>query len=349
MFDRRQFRQRYEAGFALGNLGVGAGRDDRRTGLAQRVRLRNIQRARDSDDEIALRHGAAGNPDGRRGDNGAGALVDNDAGGGVRNHFDSFEPGDEIHGKPFQPLGNAHADRSRVNGLSGVGERLVDRLGESCGHGETRLAQEQLDDIVMHDGGRDFTFDNRAADNGAHGGMILGYARPAATRRAGAETAYGQRPLGDGIDVVVSTQQRRLQEHAPLQRLGIPHRRDLHIESSARLGEGRNIRSDQNNAHVLRREGCSRHGDAITLKNIGDGLLRVNRIFVALTGEAHHQTVTDKLIVPGTGDHHQVAHLHAARQRVGRDPERRQQSKQPGNLPDSRFKPGNPESESDAR
>ena len=98
----------------------------------------------------------------------------------------------------------------------GIGERLIDGLGQKRRRGEAWLAQQQLDGVVVDDGGGDFTLDERAVDDGADGGMILGDVRAAAAAAADAEAADGQRSLGDGIDAVIGAQQGRLQQHAAL-------------------------------------------------------------------------------------------------------------------------------------
>ena len=141
-------------------------------------------------------------------------------------------------------------------------------------------------DVVADDRGGDFALDQRAVDDGADGGMVLGHVGAAAAARAGAETADGQRPLGHGIDAVVRAQQRRLQQHAALQRFGVAHGGDLHIEPRARLDKGRDVRGDQHDATFFEERVVAGTLMPYRWSMLARVCLRVDRVFVAVARQA---------------------------------------------------------------
>src|SRR5260370_32545084 len=58
---------------------------------------------------------------------------------------------------------------------------------------------------------------------------------------------------------------------------------------------------------------CGRDGQSVTLKQVGEGLDGVNRVFIAVAGEADHEAVADELVVTGTGNHCKVLDARTAR------------------------------------
>jgi MFS family permease len=62
---------------------------------------------------------------------------------------------------------------------------------------------------------------------------------------------------------------------------------------------------------VLGGKGGRRHRQPEALEQVGEGLLGVDGILVAIARQTHHQAVADQLVIPGAGHHHQVAHPHA--------------------------------------
>ena len=130
---------------------------------------------------------------------------------------------------------------------------------------------------------------------------------------AGHETADGERTLRDRIDFVVGAEQWGLQQHAALEGFGVAHGGHLHVNALAGFDERRNVRRDHDDGDVLGRERRGRHVDAVALEHVGDGLLGVNRVLVAVAGQPDHEAVADKLVVARAGNHGQIAHAHACR------------------------------------
>jgi hypothetical protein len=135
-------------------------------------------------------------------------------------------------------------------------------------------------------------------------------------------------PLRHGINLVVRAEQRRLQQHAALERFGVAHRSHLHVNPRAVFHERRNVRRDHDHRDIFGRKCCHRHIDAVTPEHVGDGLLGVNRVLVAIPRQPGDQAVADELVVPRAGHHHQIAHAHAGGRR-GQDPGQPQQQTEP--------------------
>ena len=156
-FDRGQFRQGHQAAFAFRHFRGRAGRHGGLAVAAERSRLRNIERGSHVDGDIAVGNGAAGNADGRRGDDGAGAFVDDDARRRVGRDFEALQPRDEIHRDGLARFGDADADGG---GIHGVGAELVKHwlMAAAMRAAEVKLgfAQQQFDRVVPDDGGREF-------------------------------------------------------------------------------------------------------------------------------------------------------------------------------------------------
>ena len=51
---------------------------------------------------------------------------------------------------------------------------------------------------------------------------------------------------------------------------------------------------------------------AVALEQVGDGLLGIHRVLIAIAREAHDQAVADELVVPGARDDDKVAYANPA-------------------------------------
>src|SRR5581483_3579723 len=149
LLNRRHVRQRNQRAALLVDLGIGARGDLRGARLSKWTRLRNILRGSDADGQVAVRHGATGDPNARGGNDGAGALIDDDASGNVRLDFDRFNLRDELDRRTDETGGQLDADGGGVERGGGLRESGIDGRGHARGGGEIRFTEQQVDVVVV--------------------------------------------------------------------------------------------------------------------------------------------------------------------------------------------------------
>jgi hypothetical protein len=146
--------------------------------------------------------------------------------------------------------------------------------------------------------------------------VVLLDGRTARAAGAGIESAEENAALRDGVDLSIARDQRSLQQHAALERLRVGERGHGDVEPRALLGEGRDVRGDHDDRHVLVGDVGRRDDDAELARHVGDGLLRELLVGIALAVEAGDDAVADQLIVARAADRR---HVLDARLRLGED------------------------------
>ena len=89
----------------------------------------------------------------------------------------------------------------------------------------------------MHKLHGNFLLHHRAIDDLRRGGVVLGDGRAPRAAFPGGKSAEHQRPLSHGINLAIGAQQRRLEQHAAGERLGVAHGSHRHIQPRAALEE----------------------------------------------------------------------------------------------------------------
>src|SRR5262249_51179491 len=148
-------------------------------GLAagERPGLRHLRILADVDVDRAVSDGGGAERHGGTGDDGAGALVDDDARGGVGRGVDALERGDEVDGAAAPAPPDGDGDGGRVAEAGGrVADGGVHRGGDARRGGEVGLAEEEHDLVARRDAG----------------GVLL-YARPAGDAACGRVVLLGAR------------------------------------------------------------------------------------------------------------------------------------------------------------
>ena len=121
----------------------------------------------------------------------------------------------------------------------------------------------------------------------------------AARRRPGA--THHQVALGQCVDLAIGTAQRRGDEGAALERLGVAHGRHVHVQHLPRLRKRGQLGGDDDGCHVLElqlRGRARRQGDAHLLQVVGHGLRGVGHLrgLVARAVQPHHQAIAGELV-----------------------------------------------------
>src|SRR5579859_2859542 len=154
-------------------------------------------------------------------DDGAGALVDDDAGGAVGVDRDFFQFGEELDGAGGIVGRNSDADERGIFGVSdgrSVGGKLaVHGLGDAGRGGEIGIVELEAHAAGGIDGGCG-ALDDGAGGHTADGWVVDGLIVAAVT---GDESAGDYGALGDGVDVTVGAAQASQQQHAALKVLGV--------------------------------------------------------------------------------------------------------------------------------
>jgi hypothetical protein len=122
-----------------------------------------------------------------------------------------------------------------------------------------------------------------------------------AATRGRARATHHQAALRQGVDFAVGAAQRRGNQHAALERLGVAHGGHVHIHKLARLRKGGQLRRHDHGGHVLelqlaRQVGRQAHTHVlqVVLQRLGGvGHLRG---LVARAVQTHHQAVAGELV-----------------------------------------------------
>ena len=208
--------------------------------------------------------------------------------------FDLGQQRDDV-ALEFRRNGELH--RRGIDRLGGLGaEEVVDRRGDALGGGEVGIAQREAHVGQAVEREFDLAFDDGAVGDAADGRHA---ARDAGGVAFGLEAADGERALRHGIDVAVGAEQRRDQQGAALQALGIAERRDGDVDAGALGAEGRQVGGDHHGGDVAGADGRAADVDAHALQHRLQRLLGEGDVVEGVAGavEADHQAVADQLVL----------------------------------------------------
>ncbi len=159
-------------------------------------------------------------------------------------------------------------------------------------------------DLALDDGAVGDAADGRHA---AHdlGGFALGL-----------EAADRDRALADRIDVAVGAEQRRDQQRAALQALGVAERGDGDVDPGALGAEGRQVGGHHHGGDVAGAQVLAADIDAEPLEHRLQRLLGEGDVVERVAGavEADHEAVADQLVLPHALD---IGEVLDARRRPG--------------------------------
>src|ERR1700704_1171273 len=157
-----------------------------------------------------------------------------------------------------------------------------------------RSGEPQLSELVERE--FDLALDDGAVRHAAHsrhaahdlGGIALGL-----------EARDCERALRDRVDVAVGAQERRDQQRAALQALGIAERGDGDVHARALRGEGRQIGSHHHGSDVAGAHLRAAHIDAEPFQHRYQRLSGERDVVEGVAGavEADHQAITDELVL----------------------------------------------------
>ncbi|MNZ77602.1 hypothetical protein D3C78_961500 [compost metagenome] len=230
---------------------------------------------------------------------GAGTRIDDDLGNSLaRVDLQVFKDRQVVH-----TLSRVHrradAHRAAIHGLGHAwAQQFVDLVDDTLGGGEVGPVEVQRQAIALVETTRYCTLHRSATRDTACRRNVDGDLRAIAA--FGIEAADHQVALGDRIDVAVDTLERRHQQAAAAQALGVADRGHGNVHHLAGLGEWRQVgmhrhRSDVFQLHVA---GAGGHFDAELRQHVVERLQGEWRLggLVTRAVEPHHQAVTDQLV-----------------------------------------------------
>ncbi len=268
--------------------------------LRERIGLADHRRGTDRDRQVAVRDRAGAQRHGLVEHDGAGACIDHDLGRrrgvGQRN---LFQVGDEVHAAT-RVLRGAHLHRAAIQ-RRGDGRALAELVVDGPRHLarglEIRGVKPEVDRVAVIQRRGHRTLHLRAFGNAARAQMVDLHL--AAAGRGACATDH-QVALRQRVDLAVGAAQRRGDQRAALERLGIAHGGHVHVDELPGLGERRQLRRHDHRGHVLelRRRRAGRQADPHLLQVVGeclrgDGHLRR---LVARAVQAHDQAVARQLV-----------------------------------------------------
>ncbi|MDT4842737.1 hypothetical protein FQZ97_766500 [compost metagenome] len=189
-----------------------------------------------------------------------------------------------------------------------------------------------MDVAVARERGGHGTLDDGARTDAAAVQLVDLHAGAA---RGRARAAHQDVALGNGVDLAVGALERRHQQGAAAQALGVAHGGHHHVQRLAGPGECRQRRGDHDGRHVLQLHiAAGGHGNAQLRQHVGQALLGERRLAHLVTAavQAHDQTVADQLVAAHALDRGQVLEplglrRAGARQQAGGNADARQHPK----------------------
>ena len=204
-----------------------------------------------------------------------------------------------------------------IERLGGVGaDEVVDRGGDALGGGEVGIAQRQPHLAQPVEREVDLALDERAVGDAADGRHA---ARDLGGLAFGLEAVDRDRALADRIDVAVGAEQRRDQQRAALQALGVAERRHRDVDARALGAEGRQVGGDHDGGDVAGAHGLAADVDAEPLQHRLQRLLGERDVVERVAGavEADHQAVADELVLAHALDIGEVLDARRRRHAIG--------------------------------
>ena len=209
-----------------------------------------------------------------------------------------------------------------VEGSSGsaVGAPMKSLIGggDALGGGEVGIAQREPQVRQPVEREIDLALDDRAvgdAADGRHAAHDLG------GLALGLEAADRERALRHRIDVAVGAEQRRDQQRAALQALGVAERRDGDVDAGALGAEGRQVRRHHHGGDVAGAQRLAADVDAEPLQHRLQRLLGERDVVERVAGavEADDEAVADQLVLAHALDVREVLDARGgARRRIER-------------------------------
>ena len=195
----------------------------------------------------------------------------------------------------------------------GVPRKSLIADGDALGGGEIGIAQRHAHLAQLVQGEFDLALDHRAvgdAADGRHAAHDLG------GLAFGLEAADRHRALADRVDVAVGAEQRRDQQHAALQALGIAERGDGDVDARALGREGRQVGGYHHGGDVAGAQRLAADVDAEPFQHRVQRLLGERNVVEGVAGavEADHQAIADELVLPHALD---IGEVLDARSRPG--------------------------------
>ena len=143
----------------------------------------------------------------------------------------------------------------------------------------------------------------------------------------GLEAADRERALRHRVDVAVGAEQRRDQQRAALQALGVAERRDGDVDAGALRAEGRQVGRHHHGRDVAGAQRLAADVDAEPFEHRVQRLLGERDIVERVAGavEADDQAVADQLVLAHALD---IGEVLDARRRAGAPPGRRRSDQQ---------------------
>ena len=226
-------------------------------------------------------------------------------------------------------MGQAERRSDRQSGFSRLARKTaVDRLGHLGGGREIGDRQLQAQAVAEQKGSGHRALD-RGAVRHAPGRQVVDLHLGAA---GGSPRAPHQHvALRHRIDLAVGALQRRHQQRAAAQALGVAERRHRDVDLLAGLRERRQRGRDHHRGHVAQLQtGALRQRDAQLREHRLQALRGERRLrgLVAAAVQTHHQAVADQLVRPYTLDRGQVLDALRVRHAGGERSERNEGTQQ---------------------
>jgi hypothetical protein len=180
--------------------------------------------------------------------------------------------------------------------LARAAEAAVDRLGDAAGGGEVWVAQADAHHLQGGELEADLALDDGAARDLGRRRGALGDALALAR---GGEAADRHRTLRHRIDLAVRAHQRRDQQRAALQALGVAERADRHVDPRTMARARRQGSRHHHGGDVVGLHVGAADVDAQALQHSFQALASERRIAQRITGagQADHQAVADQHVV----------------------------------------------------
>ena len=190
----------------------------------------------------------------------------------------------ELHGRGIDRLGGRGADE------------IVDRGRDALGGGEIGIAQREAHIGQAVERELDLALDDGAVGDAADGRHAAGDLGGVAFGR---EAADRDRALRHRIDVAVGAEQRRHQQGAALQALGVAERRDGDVDAGALGAERRQVGGHHHGRDVAGAELGAADVDAEPLQHRLQRLLGEGDVVERVAGavEADDEAVADQLVL----------------------------------------------------
>ncbi len=289
------FFERDQLGFGFRDVDLLVGHDHGLRALRrERVRLRDVVLGADLHGQVAVRDRGAAQAHLAADDDGAGALVDDDARLAAHRDRQRLEPRHQVGQRAAIVGGHRDLDARRVEGQRRARAHLgVDRVGDARRVGEIRRAERQQDRLPhRRDCAGELGLDDAAGRHAADGEVVHLH-RVAAL--AAAEAAERERALGQRVDGAVGAAQRRRQQRAALQAARVADRGGGDVETAAAARERRQFGGDEDGGDVFDLDLLAGHEHAEALEHVGQRLRREHRLAaVAALVEADDEAVADE-------------------------------------------------------